>query len=125
MLQRLYDEGARNFWIHNTGPLGCLPRIIAKFGKDPSKLNQFGCVISHNNVATAFNTQLHDFSVKFRGQFSEANVTLVDIFSIKSNLIANYSQFGKSSFWLSHSLVILDVMECKTKLIRISNFVFM
>ncbi|XP_024017422.1 GDSL esterase/lipase At1g54790-like [Morus notabilis] len=93
-LKRLYDEGARNFWIHNMGPLGCLPRIIAKFGKDPSKLNQFGCVTSHNNLATAFNTQLRDLSVKFRGQFSEANVTLVDIFSIKSNLIANYSQYG-------------------------------
>ncbi|PON52867.1 Lipase [Trema orientale] len=93
-LKRLYNEGARNFWIHNTGPLGCLPRIIDRFGKDPSKLDQFGCVTSQNNAANAFNSQLHDLCQKFRGQFPEANVTFVDIFSIKYNLIANYSQFG-------------------------------
>ncbi|KAF3436341.1 hypothetical protein FNV43_RR23433 [Rhamnella rubrinervis] len=92
-LKRLYDEGARKFWIHNTGPLGCLPRIIDTFGKDPSKLDQFGCVLSHNRAATAFNTQLHDLCLKFRGQFPDAKFTYVDVFSIKSNLIANYSQY--------------------------------
>ncbi|KAL5561628.1 hypothetical protein UlMin_031375 [Ulmus minor] len=93
-IKRLYNEGARNFWIHNTGPLGCLPRIVAKFGKDPSKLDQFGCVSSHNRAASAFNTQLHDLCLKFRGQLRQANVTLVDMFSIKYDLIANYSQYG-------------------------------
>ncbi|BBH10328.1 GDSL esterase/lipase [Prunus dulcis] len=56
---KLYNQEARNFWLHNTGPLGCLPRIIATFGKNPSQLDQFGCVASttvllllsmHNNM---------------------------------------------------------------------------
>ncbi|KAF4382758.1 GDSL esterase/lipase At1g54790 [Cannabis sativa] len=93
-LKRLYSEGARNFWIHNTSPFGCLPRIVDQFGKDPSKLDKFGCVTSHNNAANAFNSQLHDLCQKFRGQFPEAKVTFVDIYSIKYNLTANYSQFG-------------------------------
>lgn len=87
--------GARSFWIHNTGPLGCLPRIIAKFGKDTTKLDQFGCVNSHNRAANQFNMQLHDLCTKFRAQLPEANITYVDIFSVKLNLISNYSQYGK------------------------------
>ncbi|KAG4911225.1 hypothetical protein JHK87_057341 [Glycine soja] len=42
-VQKLYDSGARNFWIHNTGPLGCLPQVVAKFGTNPSKLDELGC----------------------------------------------------------------------------------
>ncbi|XAR61240.1 Alpha-L-fucosidase [Bertholletia excelsa] len=93
-LQELYNQGARNFWIHNTGPLGCLPRIIAKFGNDTSKLDEAGCLSSHNRAAKLFNAQLHDLCLRFRQQFPEANVTYVDIFSIKLNLISNYTQFG-------------------------------
>ncbi|KAM7508435.1 hypothetical protein LguiA_018888 [Lonicera macranthoides] len=93
-IQKLYDQGARNFWIHNTGPLGCLPQNIAKFGTDPSKLDEQGCVSSHNQAAEIFNLQLHALSVKLQGQFWDANVTYFDIFTIKSNLIANYWRYG-------------------------------
>uniref|UniRef100_A0A0R0HYW9 Uncharacterized protein n=1 Tax=Glycine max TaxID=3847 RepID=A0A0R0HYW9_SOYBN len=93
-IKKLYDSGARNFWIHNTGPLGCLPQIVAKFGTNPSKLDELGCVSSLNQAATAFNIQLQSFCSKFKGQYPDANVTHVDIFTIKSNLIANYSKYG-------------------------------
>ncbi|KAK6940864.1 GDSL lipase/esterase, partial [Dillenia turbinata] len=93
-IERLYYGGARNFWIHNMGPLGCLPRIIATYGKDASKLDQIGCVISHNNAAKVFNTQLQALCTKFQGQFPDTNATYIDIFSIKLDLIANYSQYG-------------------------------
>ncbi|CAA7047605.1 unnamed protein product [Microthlaspi erraticum] len=93
-LKRLYEEGGRNFWIHNTGPLGCLAQNIAKFGTDSTKLDEFGCVSSHNQAAKLFNLQLHALSNKFQAQFPDSNVNYVDIFSIKSNLIANYSRFG-------------------------------
>ncbi|XP_065864378.1 GDSL esterase/lipase At1g54790-like isoform X2 [Euphorbia lathyris] len=93
-MERLYNGGARNFWIHNTGPLGCLPRIISIFGKNASSLDQLGCVNSHNRAAKEFNARLLDLCAEFRAHFSDANVTYVDIFSIKSNLIANFSEFG-------------------------------
>lgn len=93
-MKELYYNGARNFWIHNMGPLGCLTRIIAIFVKDPSDLDEMECVHSHNKAAKVFNSQLHDLCTKFQGQCPEANVVYVDIFSIKSNLISNYSQFG-------------------------------
>ena len=92
--QRLYDQGARNFWIHNTGPVGCLTQNVVKFGTDPSKLDDKGCVSAHNLAAKTFNLQLHALTKKLQGQYTDANVTYVDIFSIKYDLIANYSQYG-------------------------------
>lgn len=94
-VKRLYDLGARNFWVHNTGPLGCLGQNIAKFGTDVSKLDELGCVSSHNQAAKLLNLQLYALCKKLQGQYSDANITHVDIFSIKSNLIANYSRNGK------------------------------
>ncbi|GAB4835866.1 hypothetical protein Ancab_000783 [Ancistrocladus abbreviatus] len=92
--KRLYGEGARNFWIHNTGPLGCLAQVIAKFGTDQSKLDELGCVTTHIQAAKSFNLQLHILCQKLREQYADATVTYVDIYSIKSNLIANHSQYG-------------------------------
>ncbi|KAK6239246.1 hypothetical protein QUC31_004715 [Theobroma cacao] len=89
----LYDSGARNFWIHNTGPLGCLPRIIATFGKNDN-LDELGCVNSHNRAANVFNMKLHDVCVNFLAQLPEANCTYVDIYSMKLSLISTHSLYG-------------------------------
>ncbi|XP_010546666.1 PREDICTED: GDSL esterase/lipase At3g05180 [Tarenaya hassleriana] len=93
-LKRLYAEGARNFWIHNTGPLGCLAQVVSLFGKDSSKVDMFGCVEDHNKAAKSFNMQLHAIFKTLPGKFPDSNFTHVDIFSIKSNLISNHSTYG-------------------------------
>ncbi|KAJ6876868.1 GDSL esterase/lipase [Populus alba x Populus x berolinensis] len=93
-IKKLYDQGGRNFWIHNTGPLGCLTQNVAKFGTDPSKLDELGCVSGHNQAAKLFNLQLHALTKKLQGQYADSNITYVDIYTIKSNLIANYSRYG-------------------------------
>uniref|UniRef100_A0ACD5U352 Uncharacterized protein n=1 Tax=Avena sativa TaxID=4498 RepID=A0ACD5U352_AVESA len=66
-LKTLYEQGARKFWIHNTGPLGCLPQNIALWGKDPSQLDEQHCVAKHNRAAKIFNLQLHALCTKLRG----------------------------------------------------------
>ncbi|KAF6984637.1 hypothetical protein CFC21_002612 [Triticum aestivum] len=96
-LKALYDQGARKFWIHNTGPLGCLPQNIDLFGKDPTQLDELHCVAKHNRAAKIFNLQLHALCTKLRAQFSGANITYVDIYSIKYALIGNYSRYGFES----------------------------
>ncbi|GMN25095.1 hypothetical protein TIFTF001_000800 [Ficus carica] len=93
-IKRLYDNGARNFWIHNTGPVGCLTQNVLRFGTDPLKLDELGCVSKHNQAARLFNLQLHALSKKLQGQYSDANVTYVDIYTIKSSLIANHTKYG-------------------------------
>lgn len=93
-IKKLYDQGAKNFWIHNTGPLGCLAQNIAKFGTNSSKLDALGCVSAHNQAAQLFNLQLNALCQKLQGQYTDANFTYVDIYTIKTNLIANYSRYG-------------------------------
>ncbi|WJX13166.1 acetylajmaline esterase [Trifolium repens] len=93
-IKRLYDSGARNFWIHNTGPLGCLGQYVATFGADTSKLDELGCLRAHNQAAKAFNLHLQNLCSELQGQHLDINVTYVDIFTIKLDLIANYSKHG-------------------------------
>ncbi|KAL8171216.1 hypothetical protein V2J09_023020 [Rumex salicifolius] len=95
-VERLYyGGGARNLWIHNTGPLGFLAQNIAKFGTSKSMLDEIGCAQTHNQAAKAFNQQLHDLCHKLQGQFTDINITYVDVFSIKLDLITNHSKYGK------------------------------
>ncbi|KAK8542361.1 hypothetical protein V6N13_137066 [Hibiscus sabdariffa] len=81
----LYDQGARNFWVHNTGPLGCLAQNIAKFGTDPSSLDELGCVSKHNQAAKAFNLQLHALCKKLQGQYTDSNFTTFESFNFVLN----------------------------------------
>uniref|UniRef100_A0A9I9DP94 GDSL esterase/lipase n=1 Tax=Cucumis melo TaxID=3656 RepID=A0A9I9DP94_CUCME len=56
-VQQLYKEGARYFWVHNTGPIGCLPYSIL-YNKSPENRDSSGCVKSQNTVSREFNRQL-------------------------------------------------------------------
>ncbi|CAN0890174.1 GDSL esterase/lipase At1g54790, partial [Linum grandiflorum] len=98
-IEKLYSVGARNFWIHNTGPLGCLSRAITESNAGGNKTqsddkDQFGCLASRNRVATAFNSQLSELCTKLRRQLPDAKLTYVDVYSAKLDLIANYSHYG-------------------------------
>ncbi|KFK37922.1 hypothetical protein AALP_AA3G047700 [Arabis alpina] len=100
-IKRLYVEGARNFWIHNTGPLGCLAQVVSLFGKDKSKLDGFGCVSDYNQAAKFFNLQLHGLFKTLPQQYQDSRFTYVDIFSIKSDLILNHFNYG-----FDHSIMV-------------------
>jgi len=93
-----------------------LPQVVAKFGTNPSTLDELGCVSSPNQAAKAFNVQLQAFCSKLKGQYPDANVTHVDIFTIKLNLIANYSRYGECK------LRSLFVASSQFQLLLISPF---
>ncbi|KAK2647798.1 hypothetical protein Ddye_015287 [Dipteronia dyeriana] len=94
-VQRLYKEGARFFWIHNTGPLGCLPNIIIGRQSKPSDLDQNRCVKTHNEVAREFNKQLKNrIMSQLRVQLPVAAFTYVDVYAVKYALISNAKNQG-------------------------------
>lgn len=96
--QQLYEEGARFFWIHNTGPIGCLPYSIIYDRSKPRNLDKIGCVAPQNKVAREFNKQLKDIVLKLRKQLPEAALTYVDVYSAKYELISKAKNLGKERF---------------------------
>ncbi|KAK8673513.1 hypothetical protein V6N13_111844 [Hibiscus sabdariffa] len=92
-IHQLYKEGARFFWIHNTGPLGCLPYNVI-YGKKAGNLDKNGCVKSQNEAAMVFNRQLKDKISWLRTQLPFAKFTYVDVYSAKYALISNAKNLG-------------------------------
>ncbi|KAI3873493.1 hypothetical protein MKW98_008145 [Papaver atlanticum] len=86
-VQQLYSEGARVFWVHNTGPFGCLPDRISKYPKKPGDLDKNGCVIPLNEIAQEFNMQLKSKLIQLKANLAGATFTYVNAYTAKYNLI--------------------------------------
>ncbi|CAL5371083.1 unnamed protein product [Camellia sinensis] len=93
-IHQLYYEGARVFWVHNTGPIGCLPYSVIYYSPKLGNLDQNGCVKPYNKVAEEFNKQLKDRISQLRAQLSNATFTYVDVYSAKYALISNAKNLG-------------------------------
>jgi len=91
--QALYILGARSFWIHNTGPIGCLPYISLKFIF--AERDENGCAKQYNEVAQYFNLKLKEAVDLLREELPQAAITYVDIYSVKYSLFSNPAKYGK------------------------------
>lgn len=98
-MQSIYKHGGKNFWIHNTGPLGCLPQKVAtRNASNSNDVDDYGCVKSMNEAAEAFNNQLHALCEQLRLQMKDTTIVYVDMYAIKYDLIANSSVYGEFSY---------------------------
>ncbi|XP_031383994.1 GDSL esterase/lipase At3g27950 isoform X2 [Punica granatum] len=93
-VHQLYEEGARFFWIHNTGPLGCLPYSVIYDPSKPTNLDESGCVAPQNEMAREFNKQLKDTVLRLRKQLPAAVFTYVDVYSAKYALVSEAKHLG-------------------------------
>ncbi|XVE67830.1 hypothetical protein DITRI_Ditri09bG0020100 [Diplodiscus trichospermus] len=93
-VQNLYDHGARTFWIHNTGPIGCLPVSLHYHSIKPEELDKQGCLKAQNEYAMEFNRKLKDRVIKLREELPHAALTYVDIYAAKYELIGNAEKQG-------------------------------
>jgi hypothetical protein len=91
----MYSNGSRNFWIHGTGALGCLPQKLAIPRKNDSDLDQYGCLKSYNRAAVAFNAALGSLCDQLSLQMKDATIVYTDLFPIKYDLIANHTKYGE------------------------------
>uniref|UniRef100_A0A0D9WD32 Uncharacterized protein n=1 Tax=Leersia perrieri TaxID=77586 RepID=A0A0D9WD32_9ORYZ len=92
-VETLHKNGAKKFWIHGTGALGCLPQKLA-MRKDDEDLDEHGCIIRINNVAKRFNKLLSETCDDLRLQFTDSTIVFVDMFAIKYDLVANHTKYG-------------------------------
>ncbi|KAL6552931.1 hypothetical protein OROGR_006773 [Orobanche gracilis] len=95
-IKTLYEREAKIFWIHNTGPIGCLPVAAVKVQNPVAAgyLDEHGCVKSQNDIAIELNKQLKNEILKLRSELSsEAKIIYVDMYSAKLELITTaYNQ---------------------------------
>jgi phospholipase/lecithinase/hemolysin len=93
-IKNLYDRGGRSFWIHNTGPVGCLPYIIELHTVTADKVDKAGCATPYNEVAKFFNHELKQAVVQLRIKLPSAAITYVDVYSAKYSLISQAHKHG-------------------------------
>ncbi|GAB4829260.1 hypothetical protein Ancab_018926 [Ancistrocladus abbreviatus] len=97
-IESLYKQGARTFWIHNTGPIGCLPYFLINSPAKPENSDQIGCIKSYNKVAKEFNKQLKDRVLQLQIKLPDAVLAYVDVFSAKYSLISEAKKNVNSGF---------------------------
>ncbi|XP_019172524.1 PREDICTED: GDSL esterase/lipase LIP-4-like [Ipomoea nil] len=90
-IEYLYKAGGRMFWVHNTGPAGCLPQMLATKVGD---FDEAGCLKPLNEAAREFNAQLLNLSANLRVELKNATVVYVDMYTIKYDLISNSALYG-------------------------------
>ncbi|CAL4949996.1 unnamed protein product [Urochloa decumbens] len=93
-IETLYSHGARKFWIHGTGALGCLPQKLAIPRDDDADLDAHGCLKTYNAAARRFNAQLAAAIGQLRQRMVDAALVFVDMYAIKYDLVANHTAHG-------------------------------
>ncbi|CAL0329927.1 unnamed protein product [Lupinus luteus] len=93
-IRNVYREGGRSFWIHSTGPLGCLPYVLDGFPQLAAQADKFGCSIPLNEVSQYYNLKLKQTILHLRNELPEATITYVDIYTVKYNLITHAHEYG-------------------------------
>ncbi|XP_048440760.1 GDSL esterase/lipase At3g26430 isoform X2 [Pyrus x bretschneideri] len=93
-IKKVYGQGGRSFWIHNTGPLGCLPYVLVRFVTDPAQINKYGCADQINEVAQFFNQRLKEAVIQLKKDLPLAAINYVDVYSVKYTLITQAKKYG-------------------------------
>ncbi|KAM7484176.1 hypothetical protein LguiA_000185 [Lonicera macranthoides] len=93
-IKNVYGKGGRSFWIHNTGPVGCLPYVLDRFLVTAAQVDKHGCATPFNEVAQYFNIRLKETIIQLRNVLPLAAITYVDIYSAKYSLISQAKKLG-------------------------------
>ncbi|MFQ6663484.1 hypothetical protein Gotur_030997 [Gossypium turneri] len=93
-LNDIYNEGGRYFWIHNTGPVGCLPYVMERIPVLAGQIDECGCASPFNEVAQFFNQGLKKTVEQLRKDLVDAAITYVDVYSVKYSLISQGRKHG-------------------------------
>ncbi|CAK8578749.1 unnamed protein product [Lathyrus sativus] len=94
VIRSVYKEGGRSFWVHNTGPLGCLPYMLDRSPMSSADMDDFGCAKPFNEIAQYFNQKLKEAVVKLREELQEATIVYVDVYKVKYALISHARKYG-------------------------------
>ncbi|MCL7040258.1 hypothetical protein MKW94_017770 [Papaver nudicaule] len=94
IIKDIYEQGGRYIWIHNTGPVGCLPYVLDQFLITAVQIDNVGCATPFNQVAQFFNSRLLEMVIKLRKDLPSAAITYIDVYKVKYLLISQAKRHG-------------------------------
>ncbi|KAM0940155.1 putative alpha-L-fucosidase [Dioscorea sansibarensis] len=94
VVKEVYQQGGQYFWIHNTGPLGCLAYAILRRPSSSPELDSVGCAVIFNKLAQKFNKMLNETVAQLRKDLPSATFVYVDVYSAKYILFSNAEKYG-------------------------------
>lgn len=86
--------------------MGCLAYVIVRLPVKASQVDRVGCSGPFNELAQYFNLKLKETVAQLRKELHHAVITYVDVYSVKYDLIANATKYGK---YLQNSLKVLFI----------------
>ena len=95
-MQNIYELGGRSFWIHSTGPIGCLAYVLTAFPS--AEKDSAGCAKEYNEVSRYFNYKLKEAVSQLRKDLPLAALTYVDMYAVKYSLISEAKKYGKLQY---------------------------
>ncbi|ERM99738.1 hypothetical protein AMTR_s00099p00110810 [Amborella trichopoda] len=93
-LHNVYWQGGRYFWIHNTGPVGCLSYVLHRLPVLAPQVDNAGCAIPFNQVVQYFNQLLKETVIRLRSDLPDVTFAYVDVYSVKYQLISEAPKYG-------------------------------
>ena len=109
ILQVLYQQGARAFWIHNTAQFGCFGYASRLIGELHKTQDQNKCYTFMNEMSNEYNRQLKEKVNKLKVEFPEAALTYVDLYTPVHELLTTYTKLGNYHYGL-HQLYLFQSM---------------
>eukprot|EP00249_Psilotum_nudum_P003203 c16554_g1_i2 orf=245-1417(-) len=91
LIERLYETGARNFFVINTTPEGCTPLYAAAF-RGPK--DDVGCMYGYNVVDKAYTVQLEAALQTLRLTLPLANIVFLNLYDAVDYIIRNPAEVG-------------------------------
>ncbi|KQK15480.1 hypothetical protein BRADI_1g23120v3 [Brachypodium distachyon] len=94
IIQSVHWLGGRYFWIHSTGPIGCLPYALVHRPDIAEPKDGIGCSVAYNKAAQVFNQRLKETVARLRKAYPDAVFTYVDVYTAKYKLISQARKLG-------------------------------
>ncbi|MED6111290.1 hypothetical protein PIB30_051144 [Stylosanthes scabra] len=93
-IREIYAEGGRTFLVFNLGPVGCYPGFLVELPHDPSDVDEFGCIVSYNDIVDDYNNLLRETLTATRENLVGATLIYVDVHSALLQLFRDPTSHG-------------------------------
>ncbi|KAH7291864.1 hypothetical protein KP509_29G039000 [Ceratopteris richardii] len=94
VIQELYDEGARRFFIQNIPPTGCNPATLTMLSNPYTEYDMLGCIRPINNVIQSYGYILQDGINTLRRRNQDGLFIYGDYFGLVYSILERHSEFG-------------------------------